>query len=176
MTRRALMLVTALLIVLPALTPSAAQEVTPEPQPTRVVTQDEVNEVAAQMYCPVCEYIPLDTCGEVTCIEWRRQIREQLEQGASEDEIIADFVARFGQQVVGVPQDEGLRWLSFIGPLAFGAISLVVAGVLLFNWRRGGQVTVISAPSNNNPPDAGASSSSAGYETHYRDQIERDLN
>jgi len=169
MTRRALMWVTALWCAL-ALTPSAAQEAMPEPQPTRVVTQDEVNEVAAQMYCPVCEYIPLDTCGEVTCIEWRRQIRAQLEQGASEDEIIADFVARFGQQVVGVPQDQGLRWLSFIGPLAFGAISLVVAGVLLFNWRRGGRVTVISAPSNDDlPPDA-------GNETYYRDQIERDLN
>ena len=34
-------------------------------------TDDDVNAVAKQLYCPVCENIPLDACGTAACEQWR---------------------------------------------------------------------------------------------------------
>ena len=41
-------------------------------------TDDEVNAVASQLYCPVCENIPLDVCPTQACEQWRATIREKL--------------------------------------------------------------------------------------------------
>ncbi len=100
------------------------------------VTADEVNAIAEKLYCPVCENIPLDTCGTAACADWRNEIKIALEAGASEQEIVTDFIRRFGDRVVGVPQDPALNTLSLLPPL-IGIVLVVVGGlVLIFNLRR----------------------------------------
>ena len=49
-------------------------------------TDDEVNAVAKQLYCPVCENTPLDVCPTQACAQWRDLIRLKLSQGESEEE------------------------------------------------------------------------------------------
>ena len=88
-----------------------------------------MNAIAKKLYCPVCENITLDTCGTAACADWRDEIRLQLEQGRTEDQIINDFVSRFGDRVVGTPQDTALRALSLVTPW------VIIAGVLLLAGR-----------------------------------------
>ncbi len=90
-----------------------------------VVSDNAVNAVAEKMYCPVCENIPLDECHTLACIEWKEEIRRQLAQGVDEQAVISSFVRRFGDQVVGIPQDPVLRWLTVLTPLA--ALILAIA-------------------------------------------------
>lgn len=59
--------------------PVLAQDGTP--------TDDEVNKIAKQLYCPVCESTPLDICPTEACRQWRELIREMLADGRSEAEI-----------------------------------------------------------------------------------------
>ena len=40
-------------------------------------TDDEVNRIAKQLYCPVCESTPLDVCPTEACRQWRDLIRLQ---------------------------------------------------------------------------------------------------
>ena len=47
----------------------------------RAVTDDQVNAIAQQLYCPVCENVPLDVCPTAACAQWRATIREKLEAG-----------------------------------------------------------------------------------------------
>lgn len=96
------------------------------------VTADQVNAVARQLYCPVCENIPLDTCGTAACEDWRYEIRLQLEAGLSPEEIREDFVRRFGDRVVGTPHDPVLRALSLVTPY----VLIVLGAVMLayFYW------------------------------------------
>lgn len=101
--------------------PLAAQDTT--------VTADDVNEIASKMYCPVCENIPLDSCGTAACTDWRYEIELMLQDGMSEQAIIDDFVFRFGDRVVGVPQDQTLRILSLWVPRL-----VIVLGVLAIAW------------------------------------------
>ena len=44
-------------------------------------SDDDVNRIAHQLYCPVCENVPLDVCGTQACAQWRELIREKLGQG-----------------------------------------------------------------------------------------------
>jgi cytochrome c-type biogenesis protein CcmH len=100
------------------------------------VTDDDVNAVASKLYCPVCENIPLDTCGTLACAQWRDEIRIQLEGGATPQQVIDSFVARFGDRVVGTPQDPTLRALALVTPWVISGIALLVAVVVFIRWQR----------------------------------------
>jgi len=94
-----------------------AQDAPPTPLP---VTDDQVNALARDMYCPVCENTPLDVCPTKACAEWRELIRDKLADGWSEQQIRAYFVDRFGDRVLAEPPPRGLNWLIYImPPLAF---------------------------------------------------------
>jgi len=109
-----------------------AQEATPIP-----VSDDQVNAIARQLYCPVCENVPLDVCGTQACQDWREEIRAKLAEGWTEAQIEQYFSARFGDRVLATPPARGLNWLIYlVPPLAF------VAGVyILFrgiqSWKKG---------------------------------------
>lgn len=140
---------------------AAAQE-----RSTAPITDDQVNAIAKKLYCPVCENITLDTCGTAACADWRYEIRLQLEQGKSEDEIITDFVNRFGDRVVGTPQDTVLRALSLVTPW------VIIAGLLaLIGWMLLSRQRSRGAPA---PSTAAAPIAPASAQT-YQDLIERDL-
>lgn len=123
-----------LIMVLTALPLLAQQE------PARTVTDDEVNAIAARLFCPVCENIPLDVCGTAACADWRYEIRLQLESGMTEAQIIEDFVRRFGDRVVGTPMDPTLRALSLFTPWIVIAAALV-AGAYVLARRRSSRLT-----------------------------------
>jgi cytochrome c-type biogenesis protein CcmH len=155
---RLIALIVTLLLCAVALT-AAAQE-----QSTVTVTDDQVNAIAKKLYCPVCENITLDTCGTAACADWRYEVRLQLEQGRSEDEIVTDFVNRFGDRVVGTPQDAALRALSLVTPWVIIAGVLLLLGWMLLSRQRRRGVTVASAPLAGSVP-----------EQKYQELIERDL-
>lgn len=99
-------LVLIVIISLVPLTAASAQETDPnEP------TQDEVNAIAKQLYCPVCENVPLDVCGTQACAQWRELIREKLVEGWTEDEIKEYFSNQYGDRVLSEPPARGLNWL-----------------------------------------------------------------
>lgn len=128
--RRAAGLAVLLLIVLLAagsLSPALAQGSGP--------SDDDVNRIAKQLYCPVCENVPLDVCPTQACKQWRDVIRARLADGWTDDQIKAYFVEQYGDRVLATPPAEGLNWLVYvIPPLAFlaGAVALVV---VMRNWR-----------------------------------------
>ncbi len=135
------------------------------------VTDDDVNRVASKLYCPVCEGIPLDTCGTAACEQWRQEIRLQLEAGQSEQQVIDSFVARFGDRVVGTPQNPTLRALSLVTPWVLSAGALSIAAVTFVRWRR-------SQSCPDGPPLPVASTLSTNQSDvidAYRARLERDL-
>jgi len=130
----------------------------------QTITDDQVNAIAKKLYCPVCENITLDTCGTAACADWRDEIRLQLEAGHTEDQIITDFVQRFGDRVVGTPQDSVLRALSLVTPWIMIAGVLVILGKMYISRQRGVPVTESPSPSDDSRPTQ-----------KYHDLLERDL-
>lgn len=89
-------------------------------------SDDEVNRIAHQLYCPVCENTPLDVCPTEACRQWRDLIRQQLSQGQSEDQIKQYFVQQYGARVLAEPPRTGLNWLVYILPPA-----IILAGAII---------------------------------------------
>lgn len=79
-------------------------------------TDDEVNAIAKQLYCPVCENIPLDVCPTQACAQWRDLIRQKLVEGWSEAQIKDYFVEQYGERVLGAPPPRGINWLVYLVP------------------------------------------------------------
>lgn len=91
------------------------------------VTDDDVNRVAKQLFCPTCENTPVDVCPTQTCADWRALIRQQLEEGRSDEEILAYFAAQYGPEVLANPPREGFGWFLWIAPVV-----VVLGGVIFF--------------------------------------------
>lgn len=106
----------------------AAAAQTPQP-----VSDNDVNRVAGQMYCPVCENIPLDVCPTQACAQWRDLIREKLAMGWSDQQVKDYFVAQYGDRVLAEPPRRGLNWLVYILPPIF----FVAGAFILYRVLRG---------------------------------------
>lgn len=94
------------------------------------VTDDEVNEIAKDIYCPVCESTPLDVCPTLACADWREMIRTQLSKGATREEIFDYFARQYGDGVLANPPRRGIS-LIVLWILPVLGIAL---GLLLFVW------------------------------------------
>lgn len=105
-------------------------------------TDDEVNAIAKQLYCPVCENTPLDVCPTVACKEWREEIRGLLAEGKSEAEIKQHFVDYYGARVLAAPPATGFNWLVYVVP----PVAIVAGIFVLFRALRAwSQVSTIEA-------------------------------
>ena len=125
MTKK-LALLAALLLSLILAGTVAAQDGTP---PARGATDDDVNRVARQLYCPVCENIPLDVCPTQACAQWRATIRDELAAGWSDQQILDYFSAQYGERVLARPAGRGLTVLVWVIPPV-----LVLLGAFIL-WR-----------------------------------------
>jgi cytochrome c-type biogenesis protein CcmH len=104
-------------------------------------SEDEVNAVARQLYCPVCENIPLDVCGTTACAQWRDLIREKLEAGWTVDQINNYFATQYGDRVLAQPPRRGLNWLIYIIPPAAVLIGAYILYRVLNHMRKPAPVT-----------------------------------
>ncbi len=93
------------------------------------VSDDQINEVARELYCPVCENISLDVCPTQACAQWRDLIREKLEAGWTTEEIKGYFAAQYGDRVLPEPPKRGINWLVYILPPA-----MIIAGAFFLFW------------------------------------------
>jgi cytochrome c-type biogenesis protein CcmH len=117
---------------------AAAQQPTP--------SDDEVNAIAKQLFCPVCENTPLDVCPTQACAQWRELIREKLAVGWTEEQIKTYFVEQYGARVLGAPPARGLNWLVYlIPPIAIlGGIYILYRAMR--SWKQSPQLVSPVAP------------------------------
>jgi cytochrome c-type biogenesis protein CcmH len=104
--------------------PASAQQPTP--------SDDQVNALAKEMYCPVCENTPLDVCPTQACAQWRDLIRQKMGLGWSDQQIKDYFVVQYGDRVLAEPPARGLNWLIYILPPLF----IAAAAYFLFGLLR----------------------------------------
>lgn len=133
---------------MPNLTVSA-QESTP--------SDDDVNRIASELYCPVCENVPLDECPTAACEQWRDLIRQRLAEGWSDQQIKNYFYEQYGERVLSEPPRRGLNWLLYALP----PIVIIIGLVLL--------VLKLRHPKQNEPEQV------ITGDDPYLAQVERDL-
>ena len=115
-------------------------------------TDDDVNRIAKQLYCPVCESTPLDVCPTEACRQWRDLIRTMLAEGKSEAEIKQYFVTQYGARVLAEPPN---RLVSYLVP----AVIILLGALLLARgfqmWMKPSKTEAVPAgnePQQSNDP------------------------
>jgi cytochrome c-type biogenesis protein CcmH len=93
------------------------------------VTDDEVNEVAHEVYCPVCESTPLDVCQTQACADWRELIRTKLAEGQTKQEIFDYFGRQYGDGVLADPPQRGVSLVM----LWILPVVVILLGLLIFS-------------------------------------------
>ena len=92
-----------------------------------------------------------------------RRNRQPDWAGQSEEQIIDSFVRRYGDRVLGTPQDPALRALSLVTPFVIAGLALLTGIYTFMRWRR--RPRFEPAPASDAP----------AISDDYRQQLERDL-
>lgn len=99
-------------------------------------TPNEINAVARQLWCPLCNGVRLDNCDLQACIQMREVIAEKLMAGESTEQIKAYFVTQYGDVVLGQPSTEGFNLIAWIFPVLAAVVGLGWMAYLVYTWRR----------------------------------------
>jgi cytochrome c-type biogenesis protein CcmH len=97
--------------------------------PLVVLAQDQdiekrVNQLAVELRCLVCQNQTLADSNAPLAVDLRKEIREQLKAGKSEQDVVDFMVARYGDFVLYRPPLKATTVALWAGPfaiLAFGA-------------------------------------------------------
>jgi cytochrome c-type biogenesis protein CcmH len=142
------------------------------------VSDDEVNEVARDIYCPVCENTPLDVCATQACADWRELIRTKLAEGQSPQEIFDYFARQYGDGVLANPPRRGVSLII----LWVLPVVVVLLGALLFSrYLSNLRAASATVPSSVAPDDPGGVTSASAppttkaAESDYLSRIEEEV-
>jgi len=116
---------------------------------------DQIQAIASELMCPVCAGQTVAESGAQLAVQMRAIIRERLQQGQTREQIIAYFVAQFGEGVLAAPPRRGiglLLWLSL--PLVLAIGFFVLRRLVRRSATGGSAVPVRPAPRPPTPAEA----------------------
>jgi cytochrome c-type biogenesis protein CcmH len=111
--------------------PDAAQFVgAPQATPLRgELLERRTNEIGGLIRCPVCQGMAVADSPAEMAVNMKGQVRELLERGYTEEQILKYFELSYGQFVLLKPKFEGVTawvWLLPVGALLLGAVVLFI--------------------------------------------------
>lgn len=115
--------------------------ITMVPALAQTPTPNEVNAVAKELWCPLCNGVRLDNCELQACVQMREVIAQKLMEGASKDQIKAYFVQQYGDVVLGAPSNEGFNRLAWVFPILAAIVGLGWLAYLVRAWLRRRPIT-----------------------------------
>ena len=104
--------------------------------PAAAISDDQMNAVAHQLYCPICQNVSLDVCPTTACANWRELIRQKLAAGWSVQQIKDYFANQYGTQVLPEPPLQGFNWLAYLLPAALLAALAATGWSVAWRLRR----------------------------------------
>jgi cytochrome c-type biogenesis protein CcmH len=113
-----------------------------EPLADDPVVEQRLINIAEEMRCLVCQNESLAGSRADLAVDLRKELREQIRLGRSDDEIREFMVSRYGDFVLYRPRVKPITWLLWAGPFV-----LMVAGVvvLMMYLRRRNRATAQGA-------------------------------
>ena len=147
---------------------------------THLTLDQHVHNLGEQLKCPVCQGESVADSTSERAQEIRAIIRQQIQVGQSDQQIIQYFSDRYGDQIVWSPPWWGFSLLAWLVPVALllGGLTLIL--FTLRNWSTTtGSVGPIAPKSNeksmSNEEDRELAHIDETELAHYRAQLEREL-
>ncbi|MEA2164559.1 MAG: cytochrome c-type biosis protein CcmH [Thermoanaerobaculia bacterium] len=108
--------------------PDAAQIVgPPQGSPlTGAQLERKTMELSSQLRCPVCQGLAIGDSPSIMAANMKAQVRELLERGYSDEQILSYFEKSYGQFVLLKPKFQGVNALVWLLPVIVLAIGFVL--------------------------------------------------
>ena len=90
---------------------------------------NQIRAISYLLMCPVCQGQTVAESNSELATQMRAIIKQKLEKGESKQEIIAYFVNRYGETILGAPPPKGANWLIWVLPalaLLFGGAGIAI--------------------------------------------------
>ncbi|MHB8599951.1 MAG: cytochrome c-type biogenesis protein [Ktedonobacteraceae bacterium] len=136
--------------------------------PPQQTLDQEVRDVGLQLKCLTCQGENVADSPSVFAGESRYVIRQQLQSGKSEQQVVQYFVSRYGNSILLSPQWQGFQLLAWLVPIGMLLLGLILAYATLRTWR------VQSADSPSEQTGEQENLDDADLK-RYREQLEREL-
>src|SRR5258708_2042911 len=123
-----------ILAVVPPLPPISSHLPIPTPPPQTL--DQEAQDVGSQLKCLVCQGESVADSPALLAQQMRAIIRQQLQSGKSEQDVIQYFQSRYGDRILYAPPQRGFNLLAWLVPIAM----LLGGALLLFfvvrDWHK----------------------------------------
>jgi cytochrome c-type biogenesis protein CcmH len=104
--------------------------------PKPMTLDQHVNNVASQLRCPICQGESVADSPAEIAQQMREVIRQQIQEGRSDQEIVQYFESRYGEQnIIWSPPWQGFTLLIWIVPMVLLSIGLLLVFFVIRDWR-----------------------------------------
>ncbi len=104
----------------------------------RRVAEQQVQDVAAQLRCVVCQNLSVADSPSEMASQMRAIVRERLEAGEAPEQVVQYFVERYGEWILLSPRRHGFNLLVWAMPAVAVAVGFTLVGLVLVRWTRRG--------------------------------------
>ena len=138
--------------------------------PPQGTLDQRVYDVASQLKCPVCQNESVADSSAAIAGQMRMVVRQQLQAGESEQQVLHYFAAHYGNGILLTPPQQGFNLLAWLMPVIMLLLGLGLVSFVVHDWRAQGHLQLAGT----------------GEQTHeapltdpelegYRAQLEREL-
>lgn len=89
--------------------------------------EDRVRSISHQLRCPTCQSMSVKESDAGLSQNMKDKIREMLQEGMSEEEILRFFEDRYGEWILRSPKKQGFNLVLWLAPL----VLLIIASLIL---------------------------------------------
>jgi len=98
--------------------------------------EERVEALSARFACPECSGQSVANSTAPAAQNIRRAVTEMVGQGATDEQIRARIVDRFGERVSLIPAADGLVGLVWVVPVVVAVLAVAAIVLVLVRWRR----------------------------------------
>lgn len=102
-------------------------------------------EIETEVMCDTCN-VPLYVAESPRADQLRREIRKLIDQGQDEEQVKATLKARYGPDILALPEESGFSLGAYLVPAAVAIALLAVAALLVATWRQRGRDVAPEGP------------------------------
>ncbi len=143
--------------------------------PPQKTLDQKVQDVASQLKCPVCQDESVADSPSLIAQQMRAVIRQQLQSGESEQQVIDYFVSRYGQQILWSPPWQGFSMLAYLVPFGLFTGGCILLFFILRDWSASSPVPETAAQDGENNNRSEPDDLDEADFALYRQQLEAEL-
>ncbi len=134
--------------------------------------------------CGTCPYRPILSCGCGFADQMLGDLREAVDSGQNDEEIMVTFIAEYGPAVRIKPDTTGFDLAAWLAPMAFLLVGGVAVAAVLSRWQRQQAELVaeavpsdlgLDADTNRDRSPGAQSLARSAEDRRYLDIVEREL-